>query len=60
MKKLEIKLIRSTIGTKPVHRKNIAAIGLKKINQVVVRQDTPIIRGMIAKCSHLIEVKEID
>ncbi len=60
MKRLEIKQIKSTIGTKPVHRKNIKALGLTKVGQTVIRNDDPTIRGMIFKCSHLLEVKEID
>ncbi|NMB03447.1 MAG: 50S ribosomal protein L30 [Tissierellia bacterium] len=57
--KLKIKLIKSTIGSKPVHRKNIEALGLKRIGQVVERDDSPITRGMIKKASHLLEVEEV-
>lgn len=60
MKQLKIKLIGSTIGSKPVHRKNVEALGLKKLGQEVIREDSPIIRGMIAKVSHLLEVVELD
>lgn len=55
---LKVKLVRSTIGSKPMHRKTIEALGLKKIGQVVEKQDNPQIRGMIAKVIHLIEVEE--
>jgi len=58
-KTLKIKLIKSTIGTKPVHRKNIEALGLKKIGQVVEKADNPQMRGMIAKVVHLVEVEEV-
>lgn len=60
MKELKIRLIHSTIGSKPVHRKNVEALGLKKLGQEVIRKDTPNIRGMIAKCNHLLSVKELD
>lgn len=60
MKQLKIKLIGSTIGSKPVHRKNVEALGLKKLGQEVIREDSPIIRGMVAKVSHLLEVVELD
>ncbi len=60
MKKISIKLVKSVIGSKPVHRKNIRALGLRKIGQVVERDDSPVIRGMINKCSHLLEVKELN
>ncbi|MBN2260242.1 MAG: 50S ribosomal protein L30 [Clostridiales bacterium] len=55
---LRIKLIKSTIGTKPVHKKNIQALGLRKLNQVVEKIDNPQTRGMIAKVEHLVEVEE--
>ncbi len=58
-KTLKIKMIKSTIGTKPVHKKNIEALGLKKIGQVVVKADNPQMRGMIAKVQHLVEVEEV-
>ena len=57
-KELKIKLVKSTIGQKPLHRKNVEALGLKKIGQTVVKQDTPQIRGMVAKVAHLVEVEE--
>lgn len=57
---LKIKLAKSTIGTKPVHRKNVEALGLKKVGQVVERQDSPVVRGMIKRCSHLLEVEETE
>lgn len=56
--KLKIKLIKSTIGTKPVHRVNVQALGLKKVGQVVEREDSPVVRGMIHRASHLLEVVE--
>lgn len=59
MAKLQIKLVRSTIGTTPNQRKNVEALGLRKREQVVVKEDTPQMRGMIKKVSHLVEVTEI-
>ncbi|NLY73384.1 MAG: 50S ribosomal protein L30 [Tissierellia bacterium] len=60
MKELKITLVHSTIGSKPVHRKNVEALGLTKLGQEVIRQDSPVVRGMIAKCSHLLKVEELD
>ncbi|WP_164218777.1 50S ribosomal protein L30 [Virgibacillus sp. YIM 98842] len=57
-KKVEITLTRSVIGTTEVQRKTVEALGLKKIRQSVVREDTPSVRGMINRISHLITVKE--
>ena len=59
MAKLKIKLVRSTIGTTPNQRKNVEALGLKKREQVVVKEDNAQMRGIIAKISHLVEVTEI-
>jgi large subunit ribosomal protein L30 len=54
---IEIKLVKSLCGRLPEHRRVAAALGLRKIRQVVVRPDTPIIRGMVKKIEYLIEVK---
>jgi len=57
-KEIKVKLVKSTIGSKPLHRKNVEALGLKKVGQVVTKPDNPQIRGMIAKVCHLVEVEE--
>jgi large subunit ribosomal protein L30 len=56
---LKITLVKSTIGSKPQHRKTIEALGLKKIRQTVEKQDNPQMRGMVQKVRHLVEVEEI-
>lgn len=56
--KLEIKQIRSIAGAKQNQRKNIKALGLRHREHVVVHDDTPIIRGMIRKVEHLVQVTE--
>ncbi|MFD1414819.1 50S ribosomal protein L30 [Oceanobacillus jeddahense] len=58
-KKLEITLNRSVIGGTDVQRKTVEALGLKKIRQSVVREDTPAVRGMVNRVSHLLTVKEV-
>ena len=58
MSKIQIKLVRSVIGTTPNQRKNVEALGLKKSESVVVKEDNAQIRGMINKVSHLVEVTE--
>ena len=55
---LKITLVKSTIGRKDDQIATVAALGLKKIRSVVVKKDTPQIRGMINKVSHLITVEE--
>ncbi|OZU87262.1 50S ribosomal protein L30 [Virgibacillus indicus] len=57
--KLEITLTRSVIGGNETQRKTVEALGLKKIRQSVVREDTPAVRGMVNKVSHLLAVKEV-
>jgi len=59
MAKLSIKLVKSTIGRKPKHRATIQALGLRKLNQVVVKEDNPQMRGMIKQVDFLLEVEEI-
>lgn len=57
-KTIKIKLIRSTIGCNKDQVATVRALGLKKIRNEVEQQDTPQIRGMINKVSHLVEVIE--
>ena len=58
-KEIKITLVKSTIGTKPLQRKNVEALGLRKIRQTVIHPDTPQVRGAINKVIHLVEVEEI-
>ena len=58
-KQLEITLSRSVIGRKENQKRTVKALGLKKLNDTVVHNDTPAIRGMIKTVSHLVTVKEI-
>lgn len=58
MAKLKITLKRSTIGQKKDQIATIKALGLKKIRDTVVQNDTPQVRGMINKVSHLVSVEE--
>lgn len=57
-KKLEITLTRSLIGRPQDQRATVAALGLKKVNQTVVKEENAAILGMVNKVSHLITVKE--
>lgn len=58
-KQVEITLKRSVIGQKQNQVKTVQTLGLKKINDTVVHNDTPSIRGMINTISHLVAVKEL-
>lgn len=58
MAKIKVKLVKSTIGCKKDQIATVEALGLKKIRYVKEHNDTPQIRGMINKVSHLVEVEE--
>jgi large subunit ribosomal protein L30 len=58
-KSLLIRQVHSAIQRKSDQRRTLRALGLKKLNQEVVKPDNPQIRGMIKKVIHLLEVTEI-
>lgn len=53
---LKIKWVRSFIGCPRGMRETIKGLGFRRMNQVVEREDTPAIRGMILKVRHLVDV----
>ena len=55
---VKIKWVRSFIGCPRGMRQTIRGLGFRKMNQMVEREDTPAIRGMILKVRHLVEVSE--
>ncbi len=57
-KKIEVKLVRSLIGSKDYQRSSVKGLGLSKIGQAVSIMDTPENRGMIKAVNHLLEIKE--
>ena len=56
MATIKIKQIKSKIGYPVDQKRTLEAIGLRKIGQVVEKEDTPAIRGMIRKVHHLVTV----
>ncbi len=56
--KIRIKLVRSLIGRPEKQRQIVRGLGLRRINQVVEREDTPAIRGMVRKIPHLVKIVE--
>ena len=58
--KLAITQCRSAIGRAKDQKATIEALGLKRLHHRVVHEDTPQIRGMITKVSHLVAVEEIE
>ncbi|WP_366923246.1 50S ribosomal protein L30 [Metallumcola ferriviriculae] len=59
-KKLKITLKKSIIGQNEQQRGTVAALGLRKLHQSVVKEDTPNIRGMAENVNHLVVVEEIE
>ncbi|HBU12108.1 MAG TPA: 50S ribosomal protein L30 [Clostridiales bacterium] len=57
--KLKIKLVKSPIGYAQNQKDTVKALGLRKMNQEVVRPDNAPIRGMIFTVKHLVSVEEV-
>lgn len=57
-KTIKIQLYRSTICTPETHKQIVRSLGLKKLNRVVERPDTPGFRGMVLKVPHLLRIVE--
>jgi len=60
MGRLKVKQKRSTIGCKRNQRDTLRTLGLKRIGDVVVKEDRPEIRGMLQTVRHMIVVEEVD
>jgi large subunit ribosomal protein L30 len=58
-KKLRITLVKSPIGYSLRQKGTVRALGLKRLNQSVVQEDNAVIRGMVTKVNHLVEVEEL-
>ena len=53
---IKVKMIGSVIGCPEKQRATVRGLGLRKLNQVVEREDTPMVRGMINKIPHLVTI----
>jgi len=60
MPRLKVTQTRSEIGGKRNHRKTLRSLGLKRIGDVVVKEDRPEIRGMVRTVTHLVAVEEME
>ena len=60
MSPLRVTQAKSIIDSQEKHRRTVRALGLKRIRDSLVHQDTPQIRGMISKVRHLVKVEEVD
>lgn len=60
MARLKVTQTRSTIGGKQNQRDTMRSLGLKRIGDVVVKDDRPEIRGMVTTVAHLVTLEEVD
>ena len=58
-KKLRITYVKSAIGYSVRHKDTIRSLGLHRLNQTVIHDDSLVVRGMLAKVSHLVKVEEV-
>ena len=58
MAQIKIKQIKSRINCPAVQKRTLDALGLKKMNHTVVKEDTHSVMGMVTKVSHLVEVTQ--
>ncbi len=54
--KIQLKYVRSSICTPMKHKLVVKGLGFTRLNQVIEREDSPSIRGMVAKVPHLVEI----
>ena len=57
MKKIKVRLLKSTNSVKRTHRDTVRGLGLKRINSVAEVPDTPAVRGMIDKVNYLVRIE---
>jgi large subunit ribosomal protein L30 len=60
MSPLKVTQVRSVIGSKQGHKRTVRALGLKRIHDTRVHEDTPQIRGMLHKVRHLVSYEEVN
>ena len=60
MARLKITQLRSEIGSKDNQRQTLRSLGLKRVRDVVVKEDWPEIRGMVQTVTHLVSVEEVE
>ena len=56
MKKIKVRLLKSTAGCKQSHRDTVRGLGLRRMHHTVELEDTPSVRGMINKVYYLVQV----
>jgi len=57
-KQIKVTLVRSPNGFQPKHRDTVRGLGLKRMHQTVVLEDTPSVRGMVNKIEYMVRVEK--
>ena len=60
MARLKVEQKRGVVGVKANQRETLRTLGLKRIGDVVVKEDRPEIRGMVNTVTHLVTVEDVD
>ena len=60
MARLKVTQVKSTVGTKHMHRETVRSLGLKRIGHSVIKEDRPEFRGMVRTVRHLVTMEEVD
>ena len=58
-KHIKVTLVRSPIGFQPKHRECVRGLGLKRLNQTVVLEDTPSVRGIVNRIEYMVRVENV-
>jgi large subunit ribosomal protein L30 len=59
MNRIKVTLLHSVIGRKEDQKRTVKALGLRRISSSRIHNDTPVIRGMVNKVSHLVKVEDV-
>ena len=59
-KRLKVTQLKSEIGGKPNQRETLRSLGLKRIGDIIVKDDSPSVRGLVRTVAHLVKVEEIN
>jgi large subunit ribosomal protein L30 len=57
-KMIKLTLVKSAIGFPKPQKATVRALGFHRLHETIEREDTPVLRGMIAKVVHLIKIEE--
>lgn len=59
-KQLVIRYVKSAIGYSVNQKRTIIALGLRRMGDIVIQEDNPVIRGMVHNVQHLVHVEEVE